>query len=222
MPRRVDLTVGRFVTQMALASMPMYQDTRWLRYINDLGNKIVGVSERPNFNYRFIVADTSEINAFASPDGSVFITTGLLKLCEKDEDQIVAVLAHEVSHIALRHGAKMLQKDVGYGAIAFAVFGFEAPAGRQVANFVSQLTSLGYGRDFELEADARALVYLKKMSYKETALADFLEKIKHLDPAPTSLEKYLRSHPPTVDRIQAIQSSSVIPVETGIQSSGRE
>ena len=95
------------------------------RYVNILGQTLAAVSDRPEvyLGYRFLILDTNEVNAFAAPGGLVLVTRGLLQCC-KSEDDLAAVLAHEIGHVELDHGMKSVKK--GRFAKALAIIGTEA------------------------------------------------------------------------------------------------
>ena len=199
-PEAVENRVGEQVTRSVLKTMPPLSDPRWQQYVEGLGRKIVAVSERPNYHYRFYVVDSDAINAFAVPDGSIFVTTGLLKLVGQDQLALAGVLAHEVGHVARRHGAETIQRQMGFGTLRFLVFGFEGSA---LADLTGQIVGLGYGREMELEADLCAMRYLTRLGYPPDASLGFLRSLLVIEKdQPSSVGKYLLSHPPTADRIR--------------------
>ncbi|HEO65424.1 MAG TPA: hypothetical protein ENI73_06075 [Spirochaetes bacterium] len=83
-------------------------------YISKVGHTLVKASDRPGTyqGYRFVVAKSKRVNAYAVPSGFIFITTGLIKLCE-NEDELAGVLAHEISHIVLKHPTKSIEEYRG-------------------------------------------------------------------------------------------------------------
>ena len=207
-PEKVENRVGELVTKSVLAQMPLHTDPAWQKYIEDIGRKIAAVSERPAYHYRYYMVESSTVNAFAVPDGSIFITTGLLKLIGQDQLALAGVLAHETGHIARRHGAETLQSRLGYGMLSFIIFGMENSAAKQAGSMTSQLMDLGYGRDMELEADVCAVRYLARLGYSPDSSLEFLRSILPLekDQHDVSIAKYLRSHPPTTERIEYVES----------------
>ena len=207
-PEKVENRVGELVTKSVLLQMPVHTDPAWQKYIEDMGRKIAAVSERPSYHYRYYVVESSTVNAFAVPDGSIFITTGLLKLIGQDQLALAGVLAHETGHIARRHGAETLQSRLGYGVLSFIIFGMENSAAKQAGSMTSQLMDLGYGREMELEADVCAVRYLARLGYSPDSSMEFLRSILPLekDQRDVSIAKYLRSHPPTTERIEYVES----------------
>lgn len=207
-PEKVENRIGELVTKSVLAQMPAHNDPAWQKYIEDMGRKIAAVSERPGYHYKYYIVESSTVNAFAVPDGSIFVTTGLLKMIGQDQLALAGVLAHETGHIARRHGAETLQSQLGYGALSFLVFGMENSAARQAGNMTSQVMDLGYGRDMELEADICAVRYLARLGYSPDSSLAFLRSILPLEKEhqDVTIAKYLRSHPPTTERIQYVEA----------------
>ncbi|MBI2070748.1 MAG: M48 family metalloprotease [Elusimicrobia bacterium] len=205
-PEDLEIVLGSLTSQSFAALFPPYEDSRWQGYIQELGKKITRVSERPDFGYRFVVAASTIPNAFSAPDGTIFITTGLLKICADNEQEIAAVLSHEVAHVARRHGALLLQQRTGWRLLLLALFGVDTPALAVAGHLAGTLKSLGYGREMELDADQAAIRYLKKLGYPPAALHHFLVKMagqeKRLG---IPGENYLVSHPPIGERLKALQ-----------------
>jgi predicted Zn-dependent protease len=206
-PEKVENRVGELVTKSVLAQMPVHHDPAWQKYIEDMGHKIAAVSERPNYHYRYYIVESSTVNAFAVPDGSIFITTGILKMIGQNQLALAGVLAHETGHIARRHGAETLQSQLGAGLLSFLIFGMENTAAKQAGTMTSQLMDLGYGREMELEADVCAVRYLARLGYSPDSSLEFLRSILPLEKEhqDVTIEKYLRSHPPTTERIDYVQ-----------------
>ena len=207
LPESVETAVGKYATKAILKEMPAYSGERWQGYLDRLGKRIASVSERPDFSYRFYIVRSSTVNAFAVPDGSVFVTTGLLELIGKDELALAGVLAHEIGHIARRHGAETLQDTLGYAAISFIIFGFDDSIGRAAGDFAGELMSMGYSRDMELEADLCAVRYLVRLGKPPGSALRFLQLINSTGRSQGGLlERYLSSHPPTTERIDYVKS----------------
>lgn len=206
-PEKVENRVGELVTQSVLKQMPAHADPAWQRYIEEMGRKIAAVSERPAYHYRYYLVESSTVNAFAVPDGSIFITTGLLKLIGQDQLALAGVLAHETGHIARRHGAETLQAQLGYGLLSTIIFGFGDSVAKQAGSMTNQIIGLGYGREMELEADVCAVRYLARLGYPPDGSLKFLRSLLPMekDQHDITIEKYLRSHPPTTERIRYVE-----------------
>ncbi|MBI4668775.1 MAG: M48 family metallopeptidase [Elusimicrobia bacterium] len=205
LPEDAEILAGGLTTKSLVELFPLHEDARWQDYAGRMGKRIVQISERPNYQYRFLVVQSSQPNAFASPDGTIFLTTGLLKLCDGKENEIAAVMAHEIGHVARRHGALLLQEQLGWSALLFLAFGFDRPVLRGAGGFGKTLLALGYSREMEIEADEAALHYLKKLEIPESSLSDFLKKvISQEQTLGLPFENYLSSHPPVKDRLEKL------------------
>lgn len=206
-PEKIENRVGELVTKSVLLQMPAHTDPAWQKYIEDMGRKIASVSERPSYHYRYYMVESSTVNAFAVPDGTIFVTTGLLKMIGQDQLALAGVLAHETGHIARRHGAETLQSQLGYRILSVIIFGFGDSAAKQAGEMTSQIMGLGYGREMELEADVCAVRYLARLGYSPESSLKFLRSILPLEKEhqDITIEKYLRSHPPTTERIRYVE-----------------
>lgn len=206
-PEKIENRVGERVTRSVLAQMTVRNDQAWQNYLENMGRKITAVSERPSYHYKYYIVESSTVNAFAVPDGSIFVTTGLLKYAGRDQLALAGVLAHEIGHIARRHSAETLQTKLGYGLLTFMIFGFEDSVAKQAGSMTSQIMELGYGREMELEADVCAARYLLRLGYPPDASLKFLRILLPLEKGrqDSALEKYLRSHPGTEERIRYVE-----------------
>jgi len=180
------------------------------QYVSTLGRRLGALSDRPKLDYDFTVLDTDVINAFAAPGGYLFVTRGLLNEVS-NEAELAAVLAHEIGHVAGWHAIGMIQKQMGLGAlttlgaIASGIrLGPEALViAAQTADLFAGLYLLGYSRENELEADRVGLRYMNSAGYDGRAAVAFFEKLGELEKrdGPDRWESYLRSHPPTDQRL---------------------
>lgn len=182
--------LGRAVASMILNQYQLYSNEPLHHYLNLVGQTVVLSSERPYTygGYHFAVLDTEEVNAFACPGGIIFITKGMLKSV-KNEEELAAVLAHEVAHVSLRHGVSAIKASRWTGVVM--AIGVEA-AKRYTSSEISKLVSLfegsiddvfktvvvkGYGRDQEMEADGKSLVYTNTASYNPEGLPNLLDRL---------------------------------------------
>ena len=103
--------IGRGVAARILSQYGLYDDPDTVWYVNHIGRTLAMNSPRPYTygGYHFTVLDTEEINAFACPSGIIFVTRGMLKLAQS-EDELAAVLGHEIGHVSQKHGLKAISK----------------------------------------------------------------------------------------------------------------
>jgi peptidase M48-like protein len=192
--------------------LPAETDSPALRaYVSDLAHRIAGASDL-KIPLRVAVLDSPEINAFGLPGGRLLVDTGLVARAA-NESELAGVLAHEIAHIAARHGEKltrptssvprMLLQGVTMAADAFT--GGAVGTARSAAHNVLglgvhlNLSLLGVNRETEAEAGQLATQYLWKAGYDPRAFMRFYDKMVS-DPVHTQTSSFFRTHPPSVDR----------------------
>ena len=158
------------------------------------------------FRYRLELRSCRAIgaNAFALPGGTIVMTDGLVKLA-KNDDEIVAVLAHEVGHVRHRHGVRLAFQSLGVGALIATLFGDAASVSAIIVAVPSVLVQTGYSRSFEEEADGYAFERLKEIGISPRHFADILRRLEGSRAAGARGERaldYLSSHPATRKRIE--------------------
>ncbi len=189
-------------------------------YLNHVGQSLAQFSERPETfgGYHFLVLDSDDINAFAAPGGLILATRGLLKCCQ-NEDELAAVLAHEIGHVEKLHGLRAIRTGRLNSALTtLAVEAGKNLAGEQLAevtqafdesinDITTTLMNSGYSRKLEYEADAAAIAILKKSGYQPGALVAMLENMaKNWD---SSRKDFAATHPAPADRIAQLQKLGV-------------
>lgn len=180
------------------------------QYVTNIGKRLAAVCDRPKVDYDFTVLDTGLVNAFAAPGGFIFVTRGLLQEMG-NEAELASVLGHEIGHVAGWHSIGMIQRQMGYGALSMLgaiatgiQMGPEAMIlVAQTADLFTSLYLLGYSREHELEADRVGMRYMLSAGYDPKAALSFFERLGALEKkeGPDNWEPYLRSHPPTQQRI---------------------
>ncbi len=208
--------IGRAVAANVLAVYTPRNDERLNFFVNTLGQTLAQASDRPETfgGYHFQVLDSPEINAFAAPGGLIFITTGMIRLC-KTEDELAAVLAHEISHVVGKHGLKAIKR--ARLTEAFTTMASEAaksygPAelskltsafGESITDITSTMMKSGYSRELEREADRGAVTILERVGYDPMVLVEMLSEMKkRLRPGGLDFAK---THPDPRDRIADIR-----------------
>jgi predicted Zn-dependent protease len=146
-------------------------------YVNELGQRLQGVSETPSPPFTFTIVNSDEINAFALPGGYVYVTRGLMALANS-EAELAGVIAHEIGHVTARHTAQR------YNQAVFAQLGAAVLSAATGSRAVSELARFGvaayvqgYSRDQEHEADELGVRYLGRAGYDPRAMAVFLSKM---------------------------------------------
>jgi predicted Zn-dependent protease len=209
--------VGRAVAARILTKYKLDQNTKLTEYVNEVGNVVARKSTLPNpfRGYHFAVLDTEEINAFACPGGIIFVTRGLIMTC-KNEDQLAAVLAHEVGHVANKDGINSISKArwtevwTAMGKEAVTVYGGSVAAGL-VSLFESSIDDVfktivvnGYSRQAEAAADAASVTELRRAGYDPDALVAVLTTMEAKGKGKTS--GIFKTHPPTSERLAKVKA----------------
>jgi predicted Zn-dependent protease len=155
------------------------------------------------------VLDSEEVNAFALPGGFFFVNSGLV-LKADTEAELAGVMAHEIAHVAARHGTRQATRGelINIGTIPLIFMGgWTGYIIRQGAGLAIPMGFLTFTRAFEKEADYLGLQYLYKSGYDPTAFVDFFEKIQTLEKKkPGTMAKVFSTHPMTDDRIKTAQT----------------
>ncbi len=173
-------------------------------YVNRIGQNLVRNSDA-KVPFTIKVVDGEEVNAFALPGGFFFVNSGLILKAES-EAELAGVMAHEIAHVAARHGTRQATRGTiaNLATIPLIFMGGWAGYGvRQAAGVLIPMGFLKFSRGFESEADLLGLQYLYKTGYDPTAFVDFFEKIQTLEKTkPGTMSKIFSTHPMTDDRIQ--------------------
>ena len=173
-----ELQLGREEHAKIMQQYGRYDDLALQDYVNQVGQRIVAVSHRPQLQYTFTVLDSEDINAFAMP-GYVYITRGIMAYLNS-EAELVAVLGHEVGHVTARHTVRQQSGAMATG-VGATVVGVLTGSGdlASVANMAGTALVRGYGRDMELEADGLGAQYLDRLGYDPDAMIDVVRLLKN-------------------------------------------
>lgn len=195
-----EIEIGKQTNEQVLSEYQLYDNSQIQGYVDNLGQELVSSSDSRNIPFHFQVVVSDEVNAFATPGGFVYVTTGLLRTAE-NRAQLASVMAHEIAHINNKHGVKGLKQAVAARGIASTV-GVDTSALAQIAYQVT--VDLPQSRSFEYEADSNGLNILQQAGYPAEAFAHFLAKLKSSGGTP----EFLRTHPSSDNRIEAIAQKS--------------
>ncbi len=146
-------------------------------------------------------------NAFALPGGEIVVTDQLIHLAQHDEEML-AILAHELGHVEARHGLRLALQSLGAGVLLVAITGDIGSFSDLAAGLPSLLLQSGYARDMEREADGFALQWLRNACIPATRFADMLQRIA---PGAAGTINMLSSHPDTAARIQPFLAAGGCP-----------
>ena len=184
------------------------------RYLNDLGARLLSVLDHRVRDYRFFIVRDNSINAFALPGGYIGVNVGLI-LRAQSVHQLASVLAHEIAHVRLRHGIKLMEKAEGVNSAAIATIlaGILAGGGDVSAALIyggvagSQQTLVNYTRDFEYEADRLGIELLQGAEFDGQGMVEFFRILGQLSGS-SGLQniEYLRTHPISANRVSETQA----------------
>lgn len=187
--------------------------------VAQVGQQIVANSDakRTPYQYKFhLLADPNTVNAFALPGGQIFITEGLLMRLTSDSrtidrDMLAGVLGHEVGHVVARHSAERLaQMELAQGltgAVTMATYDPGSPnSGAYIAQTVSNMMQLKYGRDQELESDDLGVRFMLQAGLNPEKMIDVMEILKQAA-GPRETPEFQSTHPDPGNRQEHIRAA---------------
>ncbi|HET6763000.1 MAG TPA: M48 family metallopeptidase, partial [Longimicrobiaceae bacterium] len=191
------------------AQVPMVHDPALNAYVTGLGRSITRNSGRPGVPFRFYIVDTDQVNAFALPGGHVYVNRGLIERT-RSQAELAAVIAHEVAHVAARHGVRNLQRQLRTSSLVSVMYrmilGREPEILDQDAlNLGGALWSASNSRAEESEADQLAVKYLIRSGVDPHGMVRLLRRLlaeEKDNPAPGAQVAWFASHPTTESRVQ--------------------
>jgi len=183
-----DVKLGREAAAQVEQQMPLLRDDNVTSYVSDIGQRLAAAIpaelQHPEFHYTFKVVNVKEINAFALPGGPMYVNRGMIEAA-KNEGEVAGVIAHELSHVALRHGTAQATKATPYevGTIAGAILG--AIVGGNAGTLIAQGTQFGlgtafmrYSREYEKQADIEGSQIMARAGYDPRDMANMFKTIE--------------------------------------------
>jgi len=208
-----DAEIGAQSAAEAEQQLPILRDSTAEAYINRVGQKLASNAGGPNFQYQFKLVNASDINAFALPGGYIYVNRGIIDHA-KTEGEVAGVLAHEISHVALRHGTHQASK--AYAAQAgLSILGgiLGGRVGQNTAQILNTVGGIGlnalflkFSRDLETQADIRGAQILAASGYTPADMVSFFHELESVDTAKKT--NWLSSHPAPPDRIARIEKEA--------------
>ena len=221
-----DVQLGLEAASQAEHELPIMHDDEVASYVEDVGRRLVDAIpadlRHNEFHYTFKAVNVREINAFALPGGPMFVNRGMIEAAKK-EGEVAGVMAHELSHVVLRHGTAQASKAQKYaiGQIAGQVLG--AIIGGRVGGIVSQGTQFGLGtaflrfsREYEREADLEGSQIMARAGYDPRDMASMFNAIEKSGGA--GGPQWLSDHPNPGNRAQYItEEAKMLRVENPVR-----
>ncbi|CDM64450.1 M48 family metallopeptidase [Pyrinomonas methylaliphatogenes] len=195
---RDDVEIGRRSAAQVERQYHTYDDPRVTR----IGKRLAARSSMPGLPWRFRVIDRSDVNAFALPGGYVYVTSGMLRAVRND-DELAGVLAHEITHVTLRHGTNQASKAL------IAQMPLEVLSGQLGGGLGANLARLGigfglnslflrYSREAETQADVGAVQLMRRAGYNPYGLASFMRRMR-------GGGGFFSDHPSPTNRVERIE-----------------
>ena len=209
--------IGRAVAASILQKYEVLDNAEANSYLNLLGQTLAMASDRPATfgGYHFLLLDSDEINAFAAPGGLILVSKGMVACC-RSEDELAAVLAHEIGHVQNQDGLRAIKKSRWTSLAAIGLEEGMRNLGNEDLQAVAEqfsgciddiaqtLVVNGYARSQEVAADASAVEILQRVGYTPAALAGMLgEMDRRWDPQGPG---FARTHPSPSDRLGKVQA----------------
>jgi beta-barrel assembly-enhancing protease len=207
-----DVKLGRQVSAQVAQQFPMLNDTQVARYVETVGRRLVAAIppefNQPAFQYEFDVVNARDINAFALPGGPMFVNRGMIEAA-KNEGEMAGVMAHEISHVALRHATAQATKQSSIGnqlgtiglILGGAILGGQG--GAQLGAMGAQVLQTRYSRDYETQADILGSQIMANAGYDPRDLANVFQTIEQQSKGGRAPE-WMSSHPNPGNRFEKI------------------
>ena len=204
-----DVEIGRQSAAEAEQQLPLVRDAQINDYVNRIGQRLAANAGGPQFQYQFRVVNSTDINAFALPGGFVYVNRGVLEQA-RNEGEVAGVVAHEIAHVALRHGTHQASKAYLAQAGLSILGGILGGGSGNTANVINAVGGVGlnvlflkYSRDLETQADVRGAQILAATGYSPQDMVGFFQTLEKVDSSRKTT--FLADHPAPPDRISRIQ-----------------
>jgi beta-barrel assembly-enhancing protease len=202
-----EVALGRQVAPQMAAQMGGLSRSPMVERVKQIGQRIVQRSSASKTPYKYdfyLLADRRTVNAFALPGGQIFITEALLGLLNS-EDEVAAVLGHEVGHVLARHSAERLAKQqLTQQIIGAVVIGSGSYDAGQLASLAGSMINMKYGREDELESDSLGLRLMREAGYDPRAMINVMQVLEKASGGARQPE-FASTHPSPGNRIQRIK-----------------
>jgi len=208
-----DVEIGRQSAVEVERQLPILRDRTVESYVNSVGKRLAAAIPGTKFPYQFKVVNASDINAFALPGGFMYVNRGLIEAA-KNEGQLAGVMAHEMAHVALRHGTNQASKaylgQTGLGILGGLLSRDDASQNRvinSIGGFGLNALFLKFSRTDEEQADVIGAQTMAKAGYDPQDMVDFFEVLRSKQARePSKVEQFFSSHPIPRDRATRIRN----------------
>ena len=205
-----EIAIGKDVASRLLGAAPLVADARLQRYVNHVGRWLAVQTERPDLPWQFGVLDSPNVNAFAVPGGTIFITRGLLERM-RNEAELAGVLGHEIVHVLKKHHLKAIQKgaqsSLAGDAMSMALRDRAGPARDKLIAFGTEMYSRGLDKGDELEADRLGIVIAARGGYDAYGLPSVLQTLQAMSAQDSSIALMFKTHPAPGARLDSLSET---------------
>ena len=210
-----DVKIGADASRQVEQQFPILNDRQTQAYVERVGERLVAAIpaefQQPAFDYKFEVVNARDINAFALPGGPMYVNRGMIE-ASKNEGEMAGVMAHEISHVALRHATAQqtklnnpLNQILGIGAVlGGAILGGQS--GAQLGQMIAAGSFLRYSREYETQADILGARIMADAGYDPRDLANMFKTIA--GEGGGRGPEWLSSHPDPGNRYQKINQEA--------------
>ena len=202
-----EIAIGKDVASRLLGAAPLVPDAALQRYVNHVGRWLAAQTERPDLPWQFGVLDSPNVNAFAVPGGTIFITRGLLARM-RNEAELAGVLGHEIVHVLRKHHLKAIQKGaqsaLAGDAAAAALRDRAGPARDKLIAFGTEMYSRGLDKSDELEADRLGIVIAARAGYDAYGLPSVLQTLQAISAQDSAVALMFKTHPAPGERLDSL------------------
>jgi predicted Zn-dependent protease len=202
-----EIAIGRDVASRLLGAAPLVADPALQRYVNHVGRWLAAQTERPDLPWQFGVLDSPNVNAFAVPGGTIFITRGLLDRL-RNEAELAGVLGHEIVHVLRKHHLKAIQKGaqtaLAGDAMSMALRERGGVARDKLIGLGTEMYSRGLDKSDELEADRVGVVIAARAGYDAYGLPSVLQTLHAMSAQDSALALMFKTHPAPGERLDAL------------------
>ena len=213
-----DVELGRRAAAELRTELPIVRDRQTENYVRRIGARLVAAIparlQQPLFRYSFQVVDRREINAFALPGGPIYVNRGMLDAARND-GEVAGVIAHELSHVVLRHGTAQATKGQKFqlGALAGQILG--SVIGGRTGAVIANGSQIGigtyflkYSREYEREADLLGAQIMARAGYDPREMAAMFQTIARR--SGNGGPEWLSDHPSPANRYEAINREAAL------------
>ncbi|MBP6965087.1 MAG: M48 family metalloprotease [Armatimonadetes bacterium] len=196
-----EVEIGKEAAAKIEKEHPVNKDPQLNRLVTGMGQNLVRYSKRQDIQYTFKILDHDEVNAVSLPGGWIYVYKGLIDATKNEPDQLAGVIAHEIGHVAARHHADMIGRQVFAGVLVQTLTRGDT---QQWAGLFANLSLLSWSREHEFEADKLGVNYtFQSKQYAPEGLIGFFAVLEgRAKSNPSKFEQMFRTHPVNSERIK--------------------